>query len=161
MKKSAFLICSVTLIIAVLPASAQKSIDLGNPAFWKIHNRAIVSSRPDTVVFNALSNDGMMINLQETFTGGSIEFNVKGENKMGESFVGLAYNIRDEKNYEAVYFRPFNFFNPDTVRRPRAVQYIYMPKYKIIRLSNKNKKIKITTNRTTKKQMKKHEMKIK
>jgi hypothetical protein len=46
-----------------------------------------------------------------------------------QSFVGFAFHYRDEKTYEAVYFRPFNFANPDTARRWRAVQYIAMPDY--------------------------------
>ena len=46
---------------------------------------------------------------------------------MGQSFVGFAFNIQDESTYDAVYFRPFNFKNPDTLRQYRAVQYVSMP----------------------------------
>jgi hypothetical protein len=48
---------------------------------------------------------------------------------MGQSFLGLAFHIQNDSTYDAIYFRPFNFSNPDTIRRWRAVQYISLPKY--------------------------------
>ena len=48
---------------------------------------------------------------------------------MQQSFVGFAFHIQDEKTYDAIYFRPFNFMNADTTRRWRAVQYISHPVY--------------------------------
>ena len=61
------------------------------------------------------------------FSNGTIEFDVKGKNVVQQSFVGVAFHGVDEKTYDAVYFRPFNFSNPDTARRSRAVQYVSMP----------------------------------
>jgi hypothetical protein len=61
------------------------------------------------------------------FSNGVIEFDVKGKNVVQQSFVGVAFHHQDEKTFDAVYFRPFNFSNPDTARRRRAVQYISMP----------------------------------
>lgn len=62
-----------------------------------------------------------------SFAEGEIEFDVKGKDKMGGSFVGLAFHGMDSTNYEAIYFRPFNFFNPD--RKDHSVQYISIPNY--------------------------------
>ena len=63
------------------------------------------------------------------FSNGTVEFDVKGRNLMGQSFLGLAFHIQNDSTYDAIYFRPFNFSNPDTIRRWRAVQYISLPKY--------------------------------
>lgn len=63
------------------------------------------------------------------FRNGTIEFDAKGRNLIGQSFLGLAFHIQNDSTYDAIYFRPFNFSNPDTIRRWRAVQYISLPKY--------------------------------
>jgi len=61
------------------------------------------------------------------FSNGVIEIDLKGKNVLQRSFVGVAFHGVDEKTYEAVYFRPFNFKNPDAERRAHAVQYISHP----------------------------------
>jgi hypothetical protein len=73
--------------------------------------------------------DGYLILNGIEFSNGVIEFDVKGKNVVQQSFVGVAFHGQDEKTFDAVYFRPFNFKNPDTARRQRAVQYISMPGY--------------------------------
>ena len=44
----------------------------------------------------------------------------------GRSFLGVAFNVLDDKTFEAVYFRPFNF-KAEVEFRDRAVQYISWP----------------------------------
>lgn len=61
------------------------------------------------------------------FSKVTITFDAKGVNKAGSSFLGMAFHIENDSTYEAIYFRPFNFLNPDTIRRSRAVQYIAHP----------------------------------
>ncbi|WP_336518484.1 family 16 glycoside hydrolase [Pollutibacter soli] len=63
------------------------------------------------------------------FSNGTIELDLRGRDKMGQSFVGFAFHIQNDSTYDAIYFRPFNFSNPDTLRRWRAVQYISNPEY--------------------------------
>jgi hypothetical protein len=63
------------------------------------------------------------------FSTGTIEFDLKGRNLMGQSFLGFAFHILNDSTYDAIYFRPFNFSNPDTIRRWRAVQDNSLPKY--------------------------------
>ena len=41
----------------------------------------------------------------------------------------FAFNIEDNANYEAVYFRPFNFLAKEATRRSHMLQYICQPKY--------------------------------
>jgi hypothetical protein len=60
---------------------------------------------------------------------GTIELMIRGKDVMQRSFVGVAFHGLDEKTYDAVYFRPFNFRVDDPARRSRAVQYIAHPAY--------------------------------
>lgn len=113
-----------------LQVSAQfENIDPQNKERWQVFNREAKLSEPGKVELSAADGDGLMILKTSSFGEGIIEFDVKGEDKMGQSFVGLAFHVQNEKEFEAVYFRPFNFFNADTARRWRAVQYIYAPDY--------------------------------
>jgi hypothetical protein len=63
------------------------------------------------------------------FANGAIEFDVRGKDVQGRSFVGVAFHGLDEKTYDAIYFRPFNFKAEDPARRAHAVQYISHPTY--------------------------------
>jgi hypothetical protein len=58
---------------------------------------------------------------------GTIEVQIRGKDVLQRSFVGVAFHGVDEKTYDAVYFRPFNFRAVDPARRARAVQYIAHP----------------------------------
>jgi hypothetical protein len=60
------------------------------------------------------------------FTTGTIEIDLKGKNVRQESFLGVTFNVVGEKNFEAVYFRPFNF-KAEGEFKGRAVQYIAWP----------------------------------
>ncbi|WP_020596378.1 hypothetical protein [Spirosoma panaciterrae] len=60
---------------------------------------------------------------------GTLEFDVRGKNVLQQSFVGIAFHGQDNKTYEAIYFRPFNFFSTDSLRRVHAVQYIAHPMF--------------------------------
>jgi Peptidase family M28 len=61
------------------------------------------------------------------FRTGTIELDIKGKDVRGESFVGVAFHGKDNTRYDAVYFRPFNFRDPE--RKDRAVQYISLPSF--------------------------------
>jgi hypothetical protein len=60
---------------------------------------------------------------------GTIELDIRGRDVLQQSFVGVAFHGVDSTTYDAIYFRPFNFRNPDAARRLRAVQYISHPTY--------------------------------
>ncbi len=62
-----------------------------------------------------------------TFGNGEIAFDARGKNVVQQSFVGVAFHGADEKTFEVVYFRPFNFKADDPARRTHAVQYIAQP----------------------------------
>lgn len=63
------------------------------------------------------------------FAEGTLEIDIRGRDVMQRSFVGVAFHRKDDKTYEAVYLRPFNFRSQDPVRRDHAVQYIAVPDY--------------------------------
>lgn len=61
------------------------------------------------------------------FSEGTIEIDLRGANQPGRSFIGIAFRRVDDETFDAIYFRPFNFENPDVVRRGRSIQYISQP----------------------------------
>jgi hypothetical protein len=63
------------------------------------------------------------------FANGVIEVDIRGKDVQQQSFVGVVFHGVDEKTYDAIYFRPFNFKAEDPARRIRAVQYISHPTY--------------------------------
>lgn len=129
----------VLLFVTVTSAVAQK-VSLIKPDLPKLFqqqkligkNRQLTLSHVnDTykgVAMNESSGGAGFAWLEDiSFEEGVIEFDVKGKDKMGGSFVGLAFHGTDTEHYEAVYFRPFNFVNPD--RKNHSVQYISIPGY--------------------------------
>jgi hypothetical protein len=63
------------------------------------------------------------------FTDGDIEFDVRGRDIPGHSFVGIAFHIISDTSFDAVYLRPFNFQAADSARRAHAVQFVSSPAY--------------------------------
>jgi pimeloyl-ACP methyl ester carboxylesterase len=121
-----FCFCCATLVAQVITP------DLYRIDKWKVVNRKVEmvnEKNYKSIRFNEVENDGMMILNETEFSEGTIEFDVKGKNLMGQSFVGVAFHLQDENKFDGIYFRPFNFMNPDTIRRWRAVQYHSSPDY--------------------------------
>lgn len=69
---------------------------------------------------------GLALPLALNFATGTIDIDLKGKNLRQRSFLGVAFNVADEKHFEAVYFRPFNFKAEPPIRS-RSVQYIAWP----------------------------------
>lgn len=63
------------------------------------------------------------------FTNGELEIKMRGKDVLQRSFIGIAFHGKDNKTYDAVYCRPFNFHAEDSVRRIHAIQYISHPVY--------------------------------
>lgn len=74
---------------------------------------------------NVQDRDGILWLNNSNFKNGTIEFDVKGKDLQGQSFVGLAFHGLDNETFDGIYFRPFNFKNPE--RKSHSVQYISMP----------------------------------
>ena len=75
------------------------------------------------------SNVGMALVEGVEFSEGTIDVDLKGQGPERASFLGIAFGLADERAYEAVYFRPFNFASDDPSHRGHAVQYIEWPEH--------------------------------
>jgi len=92
-------------------------------------NRHLSFSTDGSLHLDEADNAGFAWLNNRQFTYGTIEFDVKGNDKLQGSFVGIAYHGLNDSTYECVYFRPFNFMADDPVRKSHGVQYIAVPKY--------------------------------
>jgi hypothetical protein len=94
-------------------------------------NRSINSftKYANAVEMDAREGDGLGILKEIDFETGTIEVELLGENSPGKSFIGIAFNIEDKENFEAIYFRPFNFVATEQARKDHMVQYVYHPEY--------------------------------
>ena len=63
------------------------------------------------------------------FSEGTIEVDVRGKDVFQQSFLGLAFHGQDDRTYESVYLRPFNFRATDPARHQHAVQYMTLPDF--------------------------------
>ncbi|PSR55126.1 hypothetical protein AHMF7605_17250 [Adhaeribacter arboris] len=79
--------------------------------------------------FSEKENDGIAWLKGATFSDGIIEVDIKGKDVLQQSFVGVAFHGADDKQFEVIYFRPFNFQAQDSVRRIHAVQYVSLPDF--------------------------------
>ena len=93
-------------------------------------NITIINDQGKTTVhLDGRPNNGVAWINGVNFAKGTIEFDKKGKNVLQQSFIGIAFHGVDDSTYDAVYFRPFNFQSPDTVRKSHSVQYISSPQY--------------------------------
>lgn len=93
---------------------------------WTLYNRELTLEGKE-VYLNAKPNDGLLWLNGLNFSNGKIEVDIKGRDKQGMSFVGIAFHGINDSTYDAIYFRPFNFKNPD--RSGHSIQYISHSKY--------------------------------
>ena len=106
--------------------------DLAENHKLQVFNREIKTFSDNSkrgISFNSNENDGVAWLDGVTFSNGIIELDIKGKDVLQHSFVGIAFHGIDETNFDAIYFRPFNFQAGDSIRRIHAVQYVSLPKY--------------------------------
>lgn len=103
---------------------AQQQAIKATPEQWNVLNRN-VSYSDGVIHLDAQEKDGVLWVNNENFKNGVIELDIKGKDLQGESFVGVAFHGQDNKTFEGVYFRPFNFKSAD--RNSHSVQYISVP----------------------------------
>jgi hypothetical protein len=125
-------------LLSYFPAKAQdNSVKYDLPSMLKknmleVFNRNVISyseNDKNAIHFSKKENDGVAWLKHVIFSNGSIEVDIKGSDEFQESFVGIAFHGMDEKTFDAVYFRPFNFRTDDPVRKIHAVQYVSTPDY--------------------------------
>jgi hypothetical protein len=136
------LILSIALLLSVLFSAEAQQAKVIVPDLsavqdnqkWSPFNREI--SYNGNVHMDAKPGDGLLILNGVEFQNGTIELDIKGKNAPGRSFVGLAFHGVNDSTFDAVYFRPFNFKNPE--RNSHSVQYISAPKYGWYKLRNEH-----------------------
>ncbi len=138
MNKKQFLF--LVLTIGVLTSNVQAQIipdtsKARDSSLWVLKNRALTVLDNGVIHLNAIEGDGLIWVDDVLFANGTIECDIKGKDMQGRSFVGVAFHIKDEVLYDAVYFRPFNFENPQ--RKNHSAQYISHPKNTWSYLRNK------------------------
>jgi Domain of Unknown Function (DUF1080) len=132
------LLCIAAVVI--IPCNAQKKLAVvADLIKMEAAKKIMVYNRNMTLLTDAQHKNGLHLNEKEGigvawldgihFTTGTIEFDVRGKDIMQQSFVGIAFHGVNDSTHDAVYFRPFNFKSPDTVRRTHCVQYISLPAY--------------------------------
>ena len=130
------LIISALLLCVANPSQGQTgSYDLsripeGNA--WKVVNRGVTAIQDGSrkaVRLDERQGDGLVWLEGSRLGDGTIEFDVRGKDVFQQSFVGFAFHAADDRTFDAVYFRPFNFRNPDPARSNHAVQYVSHPQF--------------------------------
>jgi len=113
--------------------AAQDVYDLSKAASgagWKLVNRgatAVIDGVRKAVRLDERPGNGIAWLEGSKFTEGAIEFDVRGKDVPQQSFVGIVFNGIDDATWDAVYFRPFNFNNPNPENAGHSVQYVSHP----------------------------------
>ena len=117
------------LFAASSVAAQQRSIE---PKDVQVFNRSVSVLSDGTrkgVRLNEQPGEGVAYLKGIEFSNGTIEFDVRGKDVQGQSFVGVAFHGLDSTTYDAIYLRPFNFRTEDPARHSHAVQYVSQPAY--------------------------------
>lgn len=123
--------CTFLFASHLFAAAPAGTLSFDEPAAFEIQgsNRTLTNEN-GSLYLNASKDDGVAWVKGIEFTNGRISVEVKGADRMGESFVGLAFHANKERQTgDVVYVRPFNFRPADPQRRARALQYMAVPNY--------------------------------
>ncbi len=120
-------VLSCVAVATLSVAAEQLSLAALPPRIHNRHASLFTEGTRAALRLDELPGDGLAWWPETRFSDGVIEFDVRGKNVFQRSFVGVAFHGQDEKTYDAVYFRPFNFRAADPARRNHAVQYVAMP----------------------------------
>lgn len=116
---------NIAFLVSCISIHAQDELKATtNPDDWTVFNRK-VSYNKDVIHLDAQKYDGLLWLNGSYLKNGTIELDIKGKNEPGKSFVGVAFHGLNDTTFDAIYFRPFNFMNPE--RNNHSVQYISMP----------------------------------
>src|SRR5438034_11004663 len=132
MKTTCILFAAAVLMATLASAADHNLTELAKANKIEVFNRAIDQTKansPQAVFLNAAPDDGLAWITGVEFSEGTIELEIKGKNQPGRSFVGIAFHGQDNRVFDAVYLRPFNFQASEPERRSHAIQYVSMPEH--------------------------------
>ena len=110
-------------------ASVADSVGPGVPPTYTVVGRNASNGSDGSLHLSDDYGDGIAWINGLSFTNGDLEFDVRGANLEGRSFVGLAFHGSDNHTFEVIYLRPFNFLSPDSAKKTHCVQYVSSPDY--------------------------------
>ncbi len=129
-------VTTATIFLLFGPSSlAQDAIDLHAAAkagAIEVYNRQLNTIDEPGHVGVQLSTDyseGLAWLKGIEFAKGTIEFDVRGVNVEGHSFVGIAFHGANDSTFDAIYLRPFQFRKADEALRHRSIQYVSLPQH--------------------------------
>ena len=137
MKKTLFLL---TILLSLNKVFGQQSDLQKMLAGKKLESGASAEVKP----MKDGDKTGITTNGNLWFTGvdfhyGTIELDIRGRNEFLHSFPGIAFHASDTaRNYDVIYFRPFNFQHREAIRRTWSLQYMSLPEYPYDRLRKEN-----------------------
>jgi hypothetical protein len=126
------IICIALIVVCCTTIAHTQTIHISSAANLQVVNRniSVYDSVKRTIVhLDAREGDGVAWIKNASFTTGTIEFDAKGKDVLQQSFIGIAFHAKNDSSFDVIYFRPFNFRSPDTIRKSHSVQYVCMPKY--------------------------------
>jgi len=133
LQKAALASITLYFFVCIFSAQGQQTVHYNLAKLFQenkldptVHNQQIQQDSPQN---QAISVIGILWLKDVNFKDGIIDIDLKGKDVQNMSFIGVAFHGKDTTSYDAVYFRPFNFFSPDTARRKHAVEYISHPDY--------------------------------
>ena len=139
MRFPAYTLVIVARLLLASSAQAQGTVPANltgaqaPPGGWRLFSRTIEvqgeSGREYLAIVGEPDTVGLAWSPALAFTDGDIEFDVRGRDIPGHSFVGIAFHIVSDTSFDAVYLRPFNFQAADSARRAHAVQFVSSPAY--------------------------------
>jgi hypothetical protein len=132
MKLTSTIVVAQALILPLASAADYNLCELAKADKIEMFNRTLDSTKADApgeVFLNAAAGDGLAWISGVELSEGTIELEIKGKSQPGQSFVGIAFHGQDNRVFDAVYLRPFNFQNAETERRSHSIQYIALPEH--------------------------------
>ncbi len=132
MKTLKFIVIIMIIFLSIPMLNAQENIvmpdlsTINSADKWTVYNRKVKYEEADQSVYlNSKEGSGFVKLNDLIFSNGTIEIDIKGKDEFQRSFLGIAFHGINDSTYEAVYFRPFNFKNPE--RNGHSVQYVSEP----------------------------------
>jgi hypothetical protein len=139
MKPTSILFAVAVLIPAIASAAEYNLAELSKANGIEVFNRTLDQTKadsPEAVFLSAADDNGLGWITGVELSEGTIELQIRGTNQPGQSFVGIAFHGQDNRTFDAVYLRPFNFQSAEQERRSHSIQYISMPEHDWSELRN-------------------------
>jgi len=137
--KNPLLVKQIAILILFITGFRVQAQTIFEPDLARIFKSGSLKTFNRTATLVVLGDKKNVIHLDEKpdagvawlseieFSDGTIEFDLKGRNVPQKSFVGIAFHGVDDKTYDGIYFRPFNFKAEEIERKNHSVQYISLP----------------------------------